>query len=1141
MTALNIKLLNIFLIITEFVCANFNLENECKTVRTTIIIDLECELYNFNRSSFPNLTSQYEYRNFILINKNYSKIPDYALSGLKVTDMIDLSNNQLEIIENKAFETNETHKSIIRQLILKSNRITKLNGKAFDVFANLVDLDLSFNLIVVISNLAFRSLGCLNKLDLSGNKIAIMESKSFQGLGNLLNLKLKSNRIEFLDENLFADLKNLDDLDLSENYLTLIEPGCFNGLKLLKYLFLDDNPIYIFKNRSFSGLESMRDLTLNSLGLTFIESFAFVGLSNLNQLNILMNKNVSYLNSQVFYGLNYLTFLALDINEIQSIHPDAFLGLNELETLTLSKNKLTEIDPECFRGMGSLYELDLSTNRIKSLRVRNFKYLKKLKILRLGQNALESFESDLLFDSNTHGLYELYLNENKLQILRKNFFIFRDLTDLSLKSNQISVIERETFAHLYQIKLLDLSDNCILFIDSAIFKRLPYDNKVYKLPKLKIDLSKNVIHTIENNTFIHLSESLAELDLRSNQIVEIRQEAFLKNILLKTLKLESNLLNPAAKNSIIFSSIGSLETLDVSQNKIQALNNKSFISTFLLELKSLNLMSNRLKHLNGSLKPLEKLRILLLGNNLLESIEYKDFNSLLDLNQLDLSNNPALFVVANDVKFINLEIEILNLRNTSRNLVSLSRLTTLGGLVELDLSFNDLSQLNLNNPSPYLNCLWLKNVHSIDFRTFENKRALSALDLSNNQGLNFSLLDFYLKSLTISELFMRNVSLNSMRMLKFASYRGLRELDLSHNEISEMKSDQFASNKKLHTLKMSYNNISILERGSLSSIKSLRIFYLRSNNLKYFAESLPSLTDIDLGQNKLSHVSVIIDGIKTINLSENLLAENEINFIVKSVDQSSTAKIDLSFNKIKYLHKDLSFIIKKATLLHLRGNKMEKIENYTFLKLNNLLDLDLSQNVLGKSLEMYSLKGLYYLEKLNLSDNRIESVPQELFEDLSYLYTFDLSKNHIKYIYDFSFKNMKNVKTFYIHSNPDLQIESTNVFYGLDSISDFYLSNQVLIEKKSNLINFKESFKPERAQKNSNTGLINYFTSLDFNSMMDIKETFHYYTQLDCLNILEFSRSNLHLNLKSDSDAIKFLNECANILKISSLIKKKDK
>jgi Leucine-rich repeat (LRR) protein len=989
----------------------------------------------------------------------------------------------------------------------------------------------------------FSKLRILTSLDLSKNRISIMEPGAFRGLVNLALLYLKSNKIAFLVANLFIDLKLLKELDLSENYLSVIEPGCLNGLESLTELSLDDNPIYTLKNHSFSSLKSMKDITFNSLGLASIESFAFTGMRQLKQLNIQMNKNISYLDRRSFHGLDYLEILYLDLNEIRSIHPDSFLGLKTLAYLSLFKNKLSEIDTECFRDMINLEDVDLSYNKIRILKKGNFKYLRNLKYLTILDNDLESIEGDL-FESAAHGLLELNLQSNKLQILRNYYFRFRKLTKLLLKSNQISVIESETFGQLYHLAFLDLSDNCLLYIDSTIFrKRIPaaFLFNHFKEPELKIDLSKNVIYTIKNGTFVHLSQSLVELRLRSNQIIDVQTEAFIENSLLKTISFESNFFHAdstlnlrflvnlnLADNKLkriflganIFSNFSSVETLDISRNQIESLNSGSFVG--LRKCRSINMTFNRIRYLSGSLRILGQLNTVLLSNNLLEFIEFKDFSNLNFLIHLDLSNNPNLFVVANDAKFINLKLEILYFRNTSRNLTVSTRLSSLRSLTELDLSHNNLSHLNLNYLSPYLNRIQLENVELLDFRAFENKNELLLLDLSNNLGLNFTRLDSYLKSSILSKLFMSNMGIRCIRnTINFTHYPKLEDLNLSCNEISRIRSSQFAQNRNLLTLNLSFNNISILEEGSLSSIQSLNTLDLRSNKLKNFTESLPAVKNLDLSCNKMTYVSIVIDKISKVNLQENLLQENEIQFIVQVSPESSSVTVDLSFNKIKTINRDLSFMTKELGFLYLRGNEIESIANYSFLKLNNLLVLDLSQNFLSEMLEIHSFKGLYYLENLNLSYNRIEVIRKELFQDFSYLYTIDLSKNSLKFIEDFAFMNLKNVILFFLNSNPDLKLlQSKNVLYGLDSIHNFFLSPE-LIEEKTSLVNMKDALRPKILKQE---GELVFYESL--NLQYDGLNQTKTYTKMDCNHILYFIKFNVHLNLKHDSDVFKFFIDC---------------
>ncbi|XP_011873777.1 PREDICTED: probable G-protein coupled receptor 125 isoform X2 [Vollenhovia emeryi] len=122
------------------------------------------------------------------------------------------------------------------------------------VSVELIQLDLSKNVIYVVQADAFANLTNLRRLDLSRNKISSVGEGCFNGLENLERLDLSQNRISTIDSYAFKKLPNLKRLKLNGNSLTTLKEGTFHGLKMLKQLDLSTNPwecdcnLYWFSN-----------------------------------------------------------------------------------------------------------------------------------------------------------------------------------------------------------------------------------------------------------------------------------------------------------------------------------------------------------------------------------------------------------------------------------------------------------------------------------------------------------------------------------------------------------------------------------------------------------------------------------------------------------------------------------------------------------------------------------------------------------------------------------------------------------------------------------------------------------------------------------------------------------------------------
>jgi hypothetical protein len=118
----------------------------------------------------------------------------------------------------------------------------------------------------------------------------------------------------------------------------------------------------------------------------------------------------------------------------------------------------------------------------------------------------------------------------------------------------------------------------------------------------------------------------------------------------------------------------------------------------------------------------------------------------------------------------------------------------------------------------------------------------------------------------------------------------------------------------------------------------------------------PELAEIFLNQNELIYFDLCSNELFQMFLNGNFLTSESI-FLNCDIFSRRAILKDLSANRISILNYWLSFIISK--LSHL-SYYIETIEKGAFLKLNNLLLLDLSYNLIrkGSPLSADSFKGL---------------------------------------------------------------------------------------------------------------------------------------------------------------------------------------
>ncbi|KAJ8348957.1 hypothetical protein SKAU_G00275460 [Synaphobranchus kaupii] len=99
-------------------------------------------------------------------------------------------------------------------LDLSQNQLSEIPDRAFELLPSLENLDLSSNLITRVSRESFSGLAGLMRLYLHGNHIQSIHPEAFQGLDQLLELKLQGNQLTGLPA---LRLPRLLLLDLSHN------------------------------------------------------------------------------------------------------------------------------------------------------------------------------------------------------------------------------------------------------------------------------------------------------------------------------------------------------------------------------------------------------------------------------------------------------------------------------------------------------------------------------------------------------------------------------------------------------------------------------------------------------------------------------------------------------------------------------------------------------------------------------------------------------------------------------------------------------------------------------------------------------------------------------------------------------------
>ncbi|KAH9507082.1 Leucine rich repeat C-terminal domain [Dermatophagoides farinae] len=170
-------------------------------------------------------------------NQNLISIPNQISPS---TQVLDLNQNNFQILPSKAFQ--ERGLINLQKLFIPKCKLGAIADDAFYQLTNLVELDLSDNLLTHVPVKALANATNLRRLLLNNNHIATITSESFAALNSLKFLNLSGCKTHTIEARAFYGLRDLEYLYLHDNQLTTLPYAVVADLPALYSFELYRNP-----------------------------------------------------------------------------------------------------------------------------------------------------------------------------------------------------------------------------------------------------------------------------------------------------------------------------------------------------------------------------------------------------------------------------------------------------------------------------------------------------------------------------------------------------------------------------------------------------------------------------------------------------------------------------------------------------------------------------------------------------------------------------------------------------------------------------------------------------------------------------------------------------------------------------------
>uniref|UniRef100_A0A8C6P3I4 Slit homolog 1 protein n=1 Tax=Nothobranchius furzeri TaxID=105023 RepID=A0A8C6P3I4_NOTFU len=810
--------------------------------------------------------------------------------------------------------------------------------------------------------------------------------------------------------------RNTERLELNGNNLTRVTKTDFAGLKYLRVLQLMENQITVIERGAFDDMKELERLRLNRNQLQQLPELLF-------QKNPALSRLLQY------------QWLQLQYRETERLCVC-------LIRRQLDKNHITCIEDGAFRALRGLEVLTLNNNNISSIPVSSFNHMPKLRTFRLHSNNLNcdchlAWLAQWLRQRPMIGLFTqctapLELRGLNVAEVQKHEFSCSGHQDSSSLQPCITGGGSCPAMCTCSNNIVDCRGKGL----TAIPANLP-DNMA------EIRLEQNGIKSVPPGAFSPYKK-LRRIDLSNNQISEIAPDAFQGLRSLNSLVLYGNKITDLPKG--VFDGLYALQLLLLNANKIHCVRANAFQD--LQNLSLLSLYDNKIQTLAKgtftSLRAIQTLQNLLLfwladylRSNPIETSGARCASPRRLANKRIGQIKSKKFRCSAKEQYVIPGTEDTRLNNACNtdpvcppkcrcesNVVDCSnlKLTKLpehipASTVELRLNSNEITALEATG-------------------VFKNLSQLKKINLSNNKITEIEDGTFEGAS-SVNELHLTANQIDSVRSGMFRGLEGLRMLMLRNNKISCVHNDSFTGLHNVRLLSLYDNQLTTIAPGAFDTLQTLSTLNLLANSFNCdcrlawlgdwlrsrkivtgnprcqrpaFLKEIP-LQDVALpdfrceeGQEESTCVPRPQCPSECTCLETVVRCSNKhLQTLPKGIPRNVT-ELYLDGNQFSVVPKELN-TFKYLQLVDLSNNKINSLTNSSFANMSQLTTLILSYNSL-RCIPNMAFSGLHSLRLLSLHGNEISELPDGIFNDVTSLSHLAIGANplycdcHLRWLSD---------------------------------------------------------------------------------------------------------------------------------------------